>query len=86
LRLARALRKSGVNTTAGLLVVRTNDAIILRARGVSDSAQSAVRLAAGKHLLEGYLELPLLIKPDQIQQKLFTLPAPERGAPPLSAA
>jgi CHAD domain-containing protein len=86
LRLARALRKSGVNTTAGLRVVRTNDAIILRARGVSDSAESAVRLAAGKHLLEGYLEFPLLIKAAQVQQKLFTMPAPERGAPPLSAA
>ena len=86
LRLARALRKCGVNTTAGLRVARTNDAIILRARGVSDSAQSAVRLAAGKHLLESYLEFPLLIKPEQVQQKLFTLPTPERGAPPLSAA
>ena len=86
LRLARALRKSGVNTTAGLRVVRTNDAIILRARGVSNSAESAVRLAAGKHLLESYLDFPLLIKPEQVQQKLFTLPSPERGAPPLSAA
>ena len=86
LRLARALRKSGVNTTVGLRVVRTNDAIILRVRGLTDSAQSAVRLAAGKHLLESYLEMPLLIKPDQVQQKLFTLPSPELGVPPLSAA
>jgi CHAD domain-containing protein len=86
LRLARALRKSGVNTTAGLRVVRTNDAVILRARGVSDSAESAVRLAAGKHLLESYLELPVLIKQDQIQQKLFAMRSPEREMPPLSAA
>ncbi len=85
LRLARALRKSGVDTTAGLRLVRTNDAIILRARGVSNSTESAVRLAAGKHLLESYLELPLLIKPDQLQQRLFALPSPER-VPPLSAA
>lgn len=86
LRLARALRKSGVSTTARLRVVRTNDAIILYARGLMDTAESAVRLAGGKHLLEGYLDLPLLIKPDQIQQKLFALPSPERGVPPLSAA
>ncbi len=86
LRLARALRKSGVDTIAGLRVVRTNDAIVLRARGVSNSAESAVRLAAGKHLLESYLELPLLIKPEQLQQKLFTLPSPVGGTPPLSAA
>jgi hypothetical protein len=38
--------------------------------------ESAARLAAGKHLLEEYLGMPLILKPVVKQGKVLALPAP----------
>ncbi|HTQ59953.1 MAG TPA: CHAD domain-containing protein [Candidatus Solibacter sp.] len=74
LRLARALRKSGVESTVGLRSEKSADAIVLRVPGLPDTAETAARLAAAKHLLESVLEKPLLLK---------AAPAPAEAAAPL---
>jgi len=62
LRLARALRKCGVVTGAGLRAEKSTDAVVLRVPGLADDVETASRLAAGKHLLEDYLRMPLIVK------------------------
>src|SRR6266403_3880571 len=62
LRLARALRKCGVLTGAGLRAEKSTDAIVLSVPGLIDDIDTAARLAAGKHLLEDYLRIPLIVK------------------------
>jgi CHAD domain-containing protein len=62
LRLARALRKRGVATGAGLRAEKSTDAVLLHVPGLADDVETASRLAAGKHLLEEYLHLPLILK------------------------
>jgi CHAD domain-containing protein len=63
LRLARALRKCGVESGAGLRAEKSTEAIVLLIRGLADDVETASRLAAGKHLLEEYLQMPLILKP-----------------------
>ncbi len=74
LRLARALRKCGVLTGAGLRAEKSADAVVLRVPGLVDDVDSASRLAAGKHLLEDYLHLPVIVKPAAKPEKVVTLP------------
>src|SRR6266436_6357327 len=62
LRLARALRKCGVLTGAGLRAEKSTDAIVLSVPGLADDVETAARLAAGKHLLEDHLRTPLIVK------------------------
>jgi CHAD domain-containing protein len=74
LRVARALRKSGVETTRGLRLEESADAFVLRIPGLADTAEAAARLAAAKHLLESTLLKPLILK---------SVPKPETSlAPP----
>jgi len=63
LRLSRTLRKCGVETTRGLRLEDSADALLLRVPGLPDSAEAAARLAAAKHLLESTLSKPLILKP-----------------------
>src|SRR5262249_30761443 len=63
LRLARGLRKCGVEGVAGFRADRTVGAVLLEVPGLADSAENAALLAAAKHLLEGYLQVPLILKP-----------------------
>jgi CHAD domain-containing protein len=63
MRLARGLRKCGVEGGAGFRADRTVDAVHLEVPGLADSAENAALLAAAKHLLEGYLQVPLILKP-----------------------
>jgi CHAD domain-containing protein len=63
LRLARTLRKSGIDSGAGIRAEKSPEAVILHVPGLEDSAETAARLAAGKHLLETYLGKPLILKP-----------------------
>jgi CHAD domain-containing protein len=63
LRLARGLRKCGVEGVAGFRADRTVGAVLLEVPGLTDSADNAAVLAAAKHLLEGYLQVPLILKP-----------------------
>ena len=77
LRLAGALRKCGVESGAGIRAEKSTDAIVLRAPGLADDVGTASRLASGKHLLEDYLRMPLIVKPAVKPQKLVALPPRE---------
>lgn len=63
LRLARALRKSGIASPVGLRAEKSADASVLRIPGLADTAETAGRLATAKHLLECVLPKPLILKP-----------------------
>jgi CHAD domain-containing protein len=71
LRLARALRKSGLESAVGLRCEKSADALILSAPGLLDTAEIAARLAAAKHLVESVLDKPLILK---------SVPKPQRPA------
>jgi hypothetical protein len=73
LRLARALRKCGVVTGAGLRAEKSTDAVVLRVPGLGDDVETASRLAAGKHLLEEYLRMPLIVKAAAKPEKVISL-------------
>jgi CHAD domain-containing protein len=73
LRLARALRKCGVTTGAGFRAEKSMDAVVLRVPGLADDVQTAARLAAGKHLLEEYLRMPLIVKAVAKPEKIVAL-------------
>jgi CHAD domain-containing protein len=73
LRLARALRKRGVATGAGLRAEKSADAVLLRVPGLADDVETASRLAAGKHLLEEYLRLPLILKVVEKPERVVAL-------------
>src|SRR5216683_1055971 len=74
LRLARALRKCGVASGAGFRSEKSTDAVILRVPGLADDVVTAARLAAGKHLLEEYLRIPLIVKAAAKPEKVVALP------------
>lgn len=63
LRLARALRKCGVESGAGLRAEKSAEAVVFRVPALGDDIETASCLAAGKHLLEEYLGLPIILKP-----------------------
>ncbi|MBZ5700504.1 MAG: CHAD domain-containing protein [Acidobacteriia bacterium] len=63
LRLARALRRCGVEAQAGLRAQGAGETVVLRVPGWVNSLESVSRLAAGKHLLEQALGRALLIEP-----------------------
>ena len=77
LRLALALRKCGGESGAGLRAEKSGETIMLRVRGLADDVETAARLAAGKHLLEEYLGMPLILKPlVRRPGKVVALPTP----------
>jgi CHAD domain-containing protein len=73
LRLARALRKCGVVTGAGLRAEKSTDAVVLRVPSLADDVETASRLAAGKHLLEEHLRMPLIVKAAAKPEKVIPL-------------
>ena len=85
IRLARGLRKCGIEQCNGFHVEKTGAAILLHVPGLVDSAETAARLAAAKHLLDSYLEKPLILKPAPVPQVL-ALPAPAENQIPFAAA
>jgi CHAD domain-containing protein len=84
LRLARALRKCGVESGAGFRADKSAEAIVLRVPGLIDNVDAAARLATGKHLLEEFLQLTLIVKPIAKPEKVVTLPL--KQIPEFSAA
>ena len=86
LRLARVLRKFGVIGGKGLQMDRTLSAIILRVPGLEDTAASAAKIAAGKHLLESILDRPLIVQTVPDLPKIVELPKAEEPMPPAAAA
>jgi len=84
LRLARALRKCGVENPLGLRSEKTPEAFIVHVPGLTLSEQVASRLASGKYLLETFLEKPLILRAAPPVPKIVQLPRqPEE--PPQSA-
>jgi exopolyphosphatase/pppGpp-phosphohydrolase len=75
LRLARALRKADIESAVGLRFEKSADAFVLRVPGLGDTAETAARLAAAKHLLESVLGKPLILK---------AVPKPEEAAAPIA--
>jgi CHAD domain-containing protein len=73
LRLARALRKCGVDSCVGMRAEKSAEAVILHVPGLADSAETAARLASGKHFLETYLGKPLILKPAPRLEKVVAL-------------
>jgi CHAD domain-containing protein len=74
LRLARTLRKSGLESAVGLRCEKSTDALVLSVPGLLDTAEIAARLAAAKHLLESVLNKPLILK---------SIPKPEKPPAPI---
>jgi CHAD domain-containing protein len=75
LRLARALRKAGIESAVGLRFEKSADAFVLRVPGLPDTAETAARMAAAKHLLEFVLGKPLILR---------TAPKLEKAAGPVA--
>jgi hypothetical protein len=72
--LARVLRKCGIEANTGFSAENSVDAIILRIPGLEDTAETAARLAAGKHLLESTLARPLIVKAAPVAPNVIELP------------
>ena len=85
IRLARGLRKCGIEQCNGFRVEKTAAAVLMHVPGLVDSAENAARLAAAKHLLDSYLGKPLILKPGSSPQ-LVTLPSPADSQVPFAAA
>lgn len=62
LRLARILRKCGVQSTIGLRLEKSVDAVIVHVPGLIDTEETAAGIAAGKYLLETRIGCPLLLR------------------------
>jgi len=77
LRLAGALRKCGIASTAGLRMDKSTDALIVSVPGLVDSEGAAARLAVGKHLLETCVVQPLIVKAAPAMEKVAELPRKE---------
>jgi len=86
LRLARALRKSGVESASVLRIEKSVDALIVYVPGLAETEGTVTRLAAGKYLLESALEQPLILKSAPGELKVVELPKKEEIRPPSAAA
>jgi CHAD domain-containing protein len=85
IRLARGLRKCGIEHCSGFRAEKTAAAVLLHVADLVDSADNAARLAAAKHLLDTYLGKPLILKP-AAQPQLLALPSPVSHEAPIAAA
>jgi len=86
LRLARVLRKCGLESSKGLQLERSVDALMLRVPGLENTEATAARIAAGKHLLETVLERPLIVQTAPPVSKVVELPRIVANLPPTAAA
>jgi CHAD domain-containing protein len=73
LRLACALRKCDVNTCEGVRAEKSADAVILHVPGLTDSVETAARLAVAKHLLDTYIAKALVLKPAPKHENVIAL-------------
>jgi CHAD domain-containing protein len=74
LRLARALRKSGIENGSGFRAEKSPEALILRVPELPDDAHAAARFARAKHLLEQHLAVSLILKAAVKADKVVALP------------
>ena len=77
LRLARVLRKCGVERTVGLRMEKSLDALIVRVPGLIDTEETAAGIAAGKHLLETCIGRPIILKAVEAVGKVVELKVKE---------
>jgi CHAD domain-containing protein len=63
LRLARALRKSGITTGAGISAEPCGSALVLRVPGLIDTPETGGQIGSAKHLLESLMAKPLSVYP-----------------------
>jgi CHAD domain-containing protein len=77
LRMARVLRRCGVESPVAMRVEKSVDAFILHVPGLVESEENAARLAAGKFLLENSVERPVIVKAAPTVQKVLQLPRKE---------
>jgi CHAD domain-containing protein len=82
LRLARALKKSGLEGPVGLRAEKSADALLLSVPALQDTVEIAARLASAKHLLESVLEKPLILKSVPKPEKLHAPAAHPSELPP----
>jgi CHAD domain-containing protein len=83
LRLARALRKSGIEAGTGIRAEKSAETVVLRVPNLVDDVDTASRLAAGKHLLEEFLGIPLVLKAVVKPEKQKVVPLAARQLPEL---
>ena len=74
IRLARGLRKCGVETCVGLRAENAEEAVVLHVPGLVDSIDNAARVAKAKHLLETSFGKPVIVKTIQPAEKVVPLP------------
>jgi CHAD domain-containing protein len=86
LRLARTLRKCGVDHPVGLRFEKSPEAFVVDMPGLRLSEETASRLASGKYLLETFLQKPLILKAAPPTPKIVQLPRPPAEAPPSAVA
>ena len=85
IRLARGLRKCKIGHSAGFRVEKNTAAVLLHVPGLVDSAENAALLAAAKHLLDTYLDKPLILRP-ALPPQIVALPSPTTDEVPFAAA
>ena len=79
LRLARVLRKCGVQSAVGVRLERSVDAVIVHVPGYIDTEETAAEIAAGKHLLETCIACPLLLKAVPLASNLVEMKKKEES-------
>lgn len=85
IRLARGLRKCGIENCNGMRAEKSAAAVTLHLPDLPDSAETAAILAAAKHLLDGYLGKPLILKP-ALKIQVVELPVLAEPEFPIAAA
>ncbi len=78
IRLGRVLYQSGVDSPTGIRMEIAAEAISLVVPNLQDSLEIAARLAAGKHLLETVLGMPLVVR---TAEKIVKMAEPEMAGP-----
>lgn len=78
LRLARSLRKAGIETGAGIRAEMAGSAVVLRVPSLADSAENSARIGKAKHLLQVYLAKPLSVYPAEKAEPIRLQPIPPR--------
>jgi CHAD domain-containing protein len=73
LRLARGLRRCGIDSCDGMRAEKSVDAVVLHVPGLTDTVETAARLAAAKHFLETHLGKALILKPTPKLEKVVAL-------------
>ena len=85
IRLARGLRKCGIQSCHGLRAEKSAAAVTLHVPELPDTAETAAVLAAAKHLLDTYLGKPVILKP-AAKVHVIPMPTPEQRQIRLTSA